>query len=58
VLPGQMNLPSDFSNDPVTDIQMGITKAEKNMLIPSIIEAKEIIKITSDVYIRFMRYVL
>jgi hypothetical protein len=51
-----MNLPSDFSNDPVTDAQMGITKAEKNMLIPSIIEAKDIINNSSDDYC--MRYVL
>jgi hypothetical protein len=43
VLPGQMNLPSDFSNNPVTNAQMGITKAEFNMLIPLIIEAEDMV---------------
>lgn len=43
VLPGQMNLPADFTNDPVRDAQMGITKAHQNMNIPPIIDAEDMV---------------
>jgi hypothetical protein len=43
VLPGQMNLPNDFSNNPVRDAEMGITKARENMNIPSIIDAEDMV---------------
>jgi hypothetical protein len=43
-----MNLPSDFSNNPVTNAQMGITKAESNMLIPLIIEAEDMAKTPNE----------
>lgn len=43
VLPGQMNLPADFSNDPVRDAHMGITKAHQNMNIPPIIDAEDMV---------------
>jgi hypothetical protein len=43
VLPGQMNLPADFSNDPVRDAHMGITKAHQNMNIPQIIDAEDMV---------------
>jgi len=41
VQPGQMNLPRDFSNDPVKNCQMGLTKAEQNMKIPQLIDAED-----------------
>lgn len=43
VLPGQMNLPRDFTNNPVNDAQMGVTKARENMNIPSIIDAEDMV---------------
>jgi hypothetical protein len=41
VQPGQMNLPSDFCNDPVKNAHMGMTKAEENMNIPMILDAED-----------------
>jgi len=43
VEPGQMNLPGEFSSDPVQNAVMGIQKAETNMKIPAIVDAKDMI---------------
>ena len=59
VLPGQMNLPSQFSNNPVVDAQMGITKARENMNIPSIIDAEDMVhtpdELSNMTYISYFR---
>jgi hypothetical protein len=39
-----MNLPRDFTNNPVNDAQMGVTKARENMNIPSIIDAEDMVQ--------------
>jgi hypothetical protein len=41
VLPGQMNLPRDFRNDPVANARMGMQKAKQNMKIPDILDAED-----------------
>jgi filamin len=33
-----MNLPADFTDDPLQDATMGMTKAEENMLIPMVLD--------------------
>jgi filamin len=59
VLPGQMNLPHDFSNNPVADAQMGITRAKDNMSIPSIIDAEDMVQTPDELsnmtYISYFR---
>jgi filamin len=59
VLPGQMNLPRDFTNNPVNDAQMGITKARENMNIPSIIDAEDMVQTPDELsnmtYISYFR---
>jgi len=59
VLPGQMNLPRDFSNNPVNDAHMGITKARENMNIPSIIDAEDMVQTPDELsnmtYISYFR---
>jgi len=41
VQPGQMNLPHDFTNDPIRNAHLGMTKAEQNMNIPMILDAED-----------------
>eukprot|EP01127_Copromyxa_protea_P008945 TRINITY_DN206_c0_g1_i1.p1 TRINITY_DN206_c0_g1~~TRINITY_DN206_c0_g1_i1.p1 ORF type:complete len:754 (-),score=220.15 TRINITY_DN206_c0_g1_i1:24-2285(-) len=59
VLPGQMNLPADFTNDPVRDAHMGITKAHQNMNIPPIIDAEDMVhspdELSNMTYISYFR---
>jgi len=59
VLPGQMNLPSDFRNSPVNDAQMGITCAKENMNIPAIIDAIDMVQTPDELsnmtYISYFR---
>jgi len=59
VLPGQMNLPREFTNNPVVDCQLGITKARENMNIPSIIDAEDMVntpdELSNMTYISYFR---
>jgi len=48
VLPGLMNLPQDFSNNPVQDAQMGMSKAKQNMMIPDILDPVDMVKFPND----------
>jgi len=41
VQPGQMNLPTDFTQDAVHNAHMGMTKSEQNMNIPMILDAED-----------------
>jgi len=59
VLPGQMDLPRDFTNNPVRDAQQGITKAKENMNIPAIIDAEDMVQTPDELsnmtYISYFR---
>eukprot|EP01123_Difflugia_compressa_P016275 TRINITY_DN999_c0_g1_i1.p1 TRINITY_DN999_c0_g1~~TRINITY_DN999_c0_g1_i1.p1 ORF type:complete len:746 (+),score=196.58 TRINITY_DN999_c0_g1_i1:57-2294(+) len=59
VLPGQMNLPRDFSSDPVTNARMGMTKAKENMGIPEILDAEDMCynpdELSNMTYISYFR---
>lgn len=59
VLPGQMNLPADFSNNPIRDAQMAITKAKDNMGIPDLVDAEDMVKnpdeLSQMTYISYFR---
>jgi len=59
VLPGQMNLPRDFSNDPITNACMGMTKAKANMGIPEILDAEDMVnqpdELSNMTYISYFR---
>jgi len=59
VLPGQMNLPNDFSGDPVRDAQMGISRAQQNMNIPPILDAHDLVhspdELSNMTYISYFR---
>jgi filamin len=59
VKPGQMRLPSDFSNNPIRDAQMGITKAKDNMNIPNILDAEDMAQnpdeLSNMTYISYFR---
>jgi len=59
VLPGQMDLPSEFTNDPVRDAQMGISRAKENMNIPPLIDAQDFVstpdELSNMTYLCFFR---
>jgi filamin len=59
VLPGQMNLPRDFSNSPVRDAQMGMNCAKENMNIPAILDAIDMVETPDELsnmtYISYFR---
>jgi len=59
VLPGQMSLPRDFTNDPVRDAHMAISKAQQNMNIPPIIDAQDLVsspdELSNMTYISYFR---
>jgi len=59
VLPGQMNLPADFRSDPVANASMGIQSAEKNMKIPPILDAEDMVynpdELSNMTYISYFR---
>eukprot|EP01126_Amoeba_proteus_P015924 TRINITY_DN1725_c0_g1_i3.p1 TRINITY_DN1725_c0_g1~~TRINITY_DN1725_c0_g1_i3.p1 ORF type:complete len:773 (-),score=129.90 TRINITY_DN1725_c0_g1_i3:63-2303(-) len=59
VLPGQMNLPEEFTNDPVHDANLGITNAHNNMKIPPIIDAEDMVnspdELSNMTYISYFR---
>lgn len=59
VLPGQMNLPGDFSGNPVRDAHMGMTKALENMSIPQILDAEDMVQnpdeLSNMTYISYFR---
>jgi len=44
VLPGQMNLPADFTNNPLRDAQLGMFKAKENMNIPMILDPEDMVQ--------------
>jgi len=43
VKPGQMNLPHDFSSDPIQNCNLGFNKAKDNMRIPMILDAEDMV---------------
>jgi filamin len=43
LLPGQMKLPNDFTNDHIKDCTMGINNALKNMKIPIILDPEDMV---------------
>jgi len=43
VQPGQLNLPSDFSNDPIQNCNLAFNKAKDNMRIPVILDAEDMV---------------
>jgi len=47
VRPGQLNLPSDFSNDPVSDARMGMDSALEHMKIPILVDPEDMVN-TAD----------
>lgn len=59
VLPGQMNLPADFTNNPVRDASMGMQKALQNMNIPQILDAEDMVnnpdELSNMTYISYFR---
>uniref|UniRef100_A0A6B2L541 Calponin-homology (CH) domain-containing protein n=1 Tax=Arcella intermedia TaxID=1963864 RepID=A0A6B2L541_9EUKA len=59
VLPGQMNLPRDFSNDAVKNANMGMKKAKDNMGIPEILDAEDMVynpdELSNMTYISYFR---
>eukprot|EP01125_Pyxidicula_operculata_P021818 TRINITY_DN8667_c0_g1_i1.p1 TRINITY_DN8667_c0_g1~~TRINITY_DN8667_c0_g1_i1.p1 ORF type:complete len:745 (-),score=216.17 TRINITY_DN8667_c0_g1_i1:63-2297(-) len=59
VLPGQMNLPSDFSNNPITDAKMGMDAAAENMAIPRILDPEDMVhdadELSNMTYISYFR---
>ena len=48
VEPGQMNLPADFSDNPLQDATMGMTKAEENMEIPMVLYPEDMVGDDTD----------
>ncbi len=48
VEPGQMKLPGDFTNDPLKDATMGMTKAEENMQIPMVLYPEDMTGVHTD----------
>jgi hypothetical protein len=44
IKPGQMKLPTDFTNDPLKDCTMGIKNANHNMDIPIIIDPEDVVQ--------------
>lgn len=59
VEPGQMKLPQDFKNDPLTDATMGMTKAEENMGIPQVLHPSDMVgepdELSNMTYISYFR---
>ncbi len=59
VEPGQMNLPRDFKNDPLTDATMGMSAAEKNMGIPMVLYPEDMVgdadELSNMTYISYFR---
>eukprot|EP01126_Amoeba_proteus_P053924 TRINITY_DN65_c0_g2_i1.p1 TRINITY_DN65_c0_g2~~TRINITY_DN65_c0_g2_i1.p1 ORF type:complete len:745 (+),score=152.19 TRINITY_DN65_c0_g2_i1:158-2392(+) len=59
VLPGQMNLPRDFTNDPLMDAQMGFQKALDNMNIPMLLDPHDMCnepdELSNMTYISYFR---
>jgi len=59
VLPGQMNLPRDFTNNPVNDARMGMNKAKDNMNIPQILDPEDMVQTPDELsnmtYISYFR---
>jgi len=59
LLPGQMNLPHDFSSNPVANAKLGITKAKENMGIPEILDPEDMVhhpdKFSIMTYISYFR---
>jgi len=59
LLPGQVNLPTDFTNDPIKDASLGISKAQKHMEIPVLIDPEDMVNYLDDLccmtYIAFFR---
>jgi len=59
VLPGQMNLPSDFSSDAETNARLAFDKAEQNMNIPQILDAEDMVhapdELANMTYISYYR---
>jgi len=59
VLPGQMKLPQDFSNDPVKNAHMGMQKAKENMNIPDLLDAEDMVhspdELANMTYISYFR---
>jgi hypothetical protein len=59
VQPGQMNLPSDFSADPLKNATMGMQCAETNMNIPQILDAEDMVhapdELANMTYISYFR---
>lgn len=57
--PGQMNLPSDFTNDPLRDATMGMDSAEQNMGIPQILYPEDMVEqgdeLSNMTYISYFR---
>lgn len=59
VEPGQMKLPQDFKNDPLTDATMGMKKAEDNMGIPMVLYPEDMVsdadELSNMTYISYFR---
>jgi filamin len=59
VLPGQMNLPRDFTNDPVRDAGLGMQKALDNMNIPMLLDPHDMVheadELSNMTYISYYR---
>eukprot|EP01128_Nolandella_sp_AFSM9_P002054 TRINITY_DN12448_c0_g1_i1.p1 TRINITY_DN12448_c0_g1~~TRINITY_DN12448_c0_g1_i1.p1 ORF type:complete len:752 (+),score=247.06 TRINITY_DN12448_c0_g1_i1:37-2256(+) len=59
VLPGQMSLPNDFTNNPVADARMAMNKAEENMNIPQILDPEDMVQepdeLSNMTYISYFR---
>lgn len=59
VQPGQMNLPHDFTSDPLRNANMGMTMAEQNMNIPQILDAEDMVhapdELANMTYISYYR---
>jgi len=59
VLPGQMNLPADFKNNPYKDAEMGMNKANENMGIPQILDPEDMTdtpdELSNMTYISYFR---
>jgi len=59
IQPGQMKLPHDWSNNPVKDCQLGLTKAHENMKIPMLVDAEDMVNAPDELammtYISYFR---
>jgi len=55
-----LNLPADFTSNPVHNVQMGISKAKQNMGIPELIDAEDMVyhaeELANMTYLSYLRY--